>query len=335
MAGRIAITGATGFLGRHLVRQSIENGYEVRSLVRNREDAKGKLGNGTELVECSFEDPSSLKQAVKGCNLIIHAAAIHTRKLVGREEILRVNVEGTKALIESAPSLDAFLFVSSIRSMMTTRTSDITEETEYDFLKCDTPYGYSKYEAERLCLNYYRDNNLPLYIINPAVIIGPEDLCPSYNGQLILSHLKKKVVFVTRAMWNIADVRDVADAAFFVLKNGRVGERHIVCSANLLLMEFFRRIDEVSGQRKIYISVPYLPLKIAGYGFELIEKIVPGFDPPIVSSGADIARLMIKFSGDKLHRMGFNYRDVRETFYDTVKWFMDNNPYLGLKSGKE
>lgn len=324
MSDRIAITGATGFLGRYLVLSSLEEGNDVRCIVRERESARRVLPKEAEVIVCSLNDAALLKKAVKGCNILIHTAAIHTRKLTDRDEIFRINIEGTRSLIESTSSLDAFLFVSSIRSMMTTRTSNITEETEYDFLKLDTPYGYSKYKAEELCLKYHRDSGLPLYIINPAVIIGPQDIRPSYNGQLILNHLKNKMVFVTEAMWNIADVRDVAEAAFFVLENGRQGEHHIVCSESLTLSDFFRSIDRISGQNKLHVPIPYLPLKAAGYTFELIEKIFPRFDPPIVSSGADIAHLMIRFSGEKLKRMGFRYRDIEITFNDTVRWFMDN-----------
>lgn len=327
----VAVTGATGFLGRFVVTRLIADGYKVRCLVRDESLARNYFTKDVELFKYSIDDINSVRKAVKGCNIIIHTAAIHTRKISNKDSIFKVNVEGTKNLVESAESVDAFVFISSIRSMTTTHTSQIDENTEYDFAEYDTPYGSSKYLAEKLCLQYYQSHKLPLYILNPAAIIGPEDSRPSYNGKLVFDHLRKRIVFITKAMWPIVDVRDVADAIPLILEKGKQGERHILCSSNLLLKEFFTKIDKAAHQKKIYISVPYLPMKIAGWGFEMVETIFPAFDPPIVSSGAEIAKMMTEYSGDKIHRMGFNYRAVDKTIADTVNWFLNNQRLFGKK----
>lgn len=327
----VAVTGATGFLGRFIVARLLTDGYKVRCLVRDESFAKNYLPKDVEIFKYSIDDINSVRKAVIGCNIIVHTAAIHNRKMSDKESIFKINVEGTKNLIESAESLDAFVFISSIRSMTTNRTSQIDENTEYDFAKYDTPYGSSKYLAEKLCLQYYQSHKLPLYILNPAPIIGPEDSRLSHNGKMIFDHLRKTVVFVTRAMWPIVDVRDVADAIPFILENGKKGERHILCSANLQLKEFFLMIDKAANQKKLYINIPYLPLKFAGLGFEMIEMISPTFEPPIVSSSVEVAKMMTEYSGDKIHRMGFNYRRVDETITDTVNWFSNNQGLFGKK----
>ncbi len=327
MKGKALVTGATGFLGKYVVYNLLKEGYRVKCMVRNTSDTSRLPTKEVEIIECPLDDTKAVYQAVKGCKLVVHCAAIHVRSVSMHDQILKVNVEGTKALIEGADSLDAFVYISSIRSLMNRNVSFIVEDTVYDFADIDTPYGISKFQSERLCLQYYQSHKLPLYILNPTTFIGPEDYLPSYNGKMILSHLKKKVAFVTKAMYSFADVRDVADAVLFVIENGKKGERHIVCSANMLLEEFYRLVDKAAGQKKYYIRVPYSILNIAGWVFEHVENIVPGFDPPVVRSSVHVARMMREFNRRKLIELGFAYRNDLDTISDTVKWLMK---YHGL-----
>jgi dihydroflavonol-4-reductase len=325
--GKALVTGASGFLGRYVVYRLLQEGYSVRCMIRKTSDTSHLPAEEVEFVECSLDDAKAVRQAVTGCSLVVHCAAIHVRNVSMHEQILNVNVEGTKALIEGAESLDAFVYISSIRSLMNKNVSFVDENTEYDFADIDTPYGISKYRSEKLCLQYYQSHDLPLYILNPTTFIGPEDYLPSYNGKMILSHLKKKFAFVTKAMYSFADVRDVADTVPFILEKGKKGERNIVCSANMLLEEFFRLIDKATGQKKYYFRVPYSILNIAGWCFERLETIVPGFDPPVVRSSVHVARMMRRFNRKKLIELGFVYRDERQTVTDTVNWLMK---YQGL-----
>lgn len=320
----IAVTGANGFLGKHIVAMYLKQSCEVISLVRNVDEARiiPEL-KGSRISSYTLDSVDSIKNSIKGASIVIHTAAIHNRGSALKQQIQQTNVVGTENVIKALDNIDKFVFVSSIRSMMTTKKSLISEEDEYDFKKFDTPYGSSKYQAEQLCLSYHRNYKLPLYLVNPAVIIGPNDTTPSYNGKLIFNHLQQKIVFVTPAYWSIVDVRDVARSIPFILSKGKPAERHIVCPASLTLLEFFKKIDEFSHQKKLYITIPYLPLKTAGILFECLEKILPGFDPPIVSSGADIAWLKIHFSGNKLKKMGFRYNNLDDTLRDTVNWFLD------------
>ena len=322
---RALVTGATGFLGRYVVGRLLQAGYEVRCMVRSTSNTSHLPAGDVELFECSIEDKEAVHKVVKGCKLIVHCAAIHVRNVSMLDQILRVNVEGTRALIEGADSLDAFVYVSSIRSLMNRNVSFVNEDTEYDFAGIDTPYGTSKFQSEQICLEYHRSHDLPLYILNPTTFIGPEDFVPSYNGKMMLSHLRKKTTFVTKAMYSFSDVRDVADAVTFVIEKGKRGERHIVCSTNMLLEEFFRLVDNAAGQNKYYFRIPYPVLDMAGWVFEKVETIVPGFDPPVVRSSVHVARMMRQFDRKKLIGLGFRYRSGRETISDTVRWLIEHH----------
>jgi dihydroflavonol-4-reductase len=327
MKGKALVTGATGFLGRHVVYNLLKAGYSVRCMVRATSNTSHLPTKEVEMVECSLDDTGAVQQTVKGCKLIVHCAAIHVRSHSMHDQIHKVNVEGTKALIEGTDSLDAFVYISSIRSLMNRSVSVVDENTVYDFDDIDTPYGISKFQSERLCLQYYQSHKLPLYILNPTTFIGPEDYLPSYNGKMILSHLKKKFAFVTKAMYSFADVRDVADAVLFVMEHGKKGERHIVCSANMPFEEYFHLVDKAAGQHKYYFRVPYTMLSIAGWFFEHLETIVPRFDPPVVRSSVHVARMMREFNRKKLIELGFVYRHYLDTISDAVKWLMK---YHGL-----
>ena len=319
---KVVLTGATGYLGRAIVEMLLKKGCRVRCLVRNYMAAKQVFDDRVEVVEYDLDNTQKLRAVLSGFEVVIHCAAVHHRKYYDAEALLRVNVEGTRHVIQALGSIDAFVHISSIRSIMNEHVSVIDENTNYDYSKHDSPYGFSKYQAEKICLEYFNSNEFPLFILNPAPIIGPNDNGPSLNGKMILDHIGRKIEFFTDALWPIVDVRDVANAVAFVMEKGRMGERHVLCSDTLRLRDFYGLIDELSNQKKIYIRVPHDCLELAGRAFEILEKIYPKFDPPITPSGVNTVRLMTSFSGDKMRRMGFVYRSPRETLQDAVQWFL-------------
>jgi len=320
---KVVLTGATGYLGKAVIEMLLAQGCQVRCLVRNYEAAKQVLDARVEIMSYDLDDVQKLRTVLAGFRIVIHCAAIHHRKLHHPQALLKVNVEGTRNMIQALDSIDAFIFISSIRSLMNERVSLADENTPYDYLKYDSPYGLSKYLAEKACLEHFNSGGLPLFLLNPAPIIGPSDETPSHNGGMILEHLRKNVVFYTDALWPIVDVRDVAGAIRFIVEKGHMGEKHILCSENLKLRDFYGQIDNVSGQKKIYLPVAHDCLELAGRTFGLMEKIFPKFDPPITVSGVKAARMMAGFSGDKMRRMGFVYRPASETIRDAVTWFLE------------
>jgi nucleoside-diphosphate-sugar epimerase len=166
---RALVTGAGGFLGTALVRALVARGDAVRALVRR--PAEGLGGSAVEVRRGDATDPATLREAVRGCDLVFHLAGI--RRGVDPAEFLAVNAGSTRALLEAclaaAPRLSRLVLAGSIAASGPSRTPRREEEP----LSPVEPYGRSKAEAERIALSFA--DRLPISVARPPRVVGPGD----------------------------------------------------------------------------------------------------------------------------------------------------------------
>ena len=165
------VTGANGFLGRHLVAEILAGGaHRVRALVRPGSDASG-LDERAEVVRGDVRDGAALRRAVTGCDLVYHLAGV--RRSPDREAFLSVNAGATRLLLEACAGAGAarrrFVLAGSLASVGPSREG----KTEDDPFAPVESYGESKAEAERIALSFA--GRLPVTIGRPPRIIGPGD----------------------------------------------------------------------------------------------------------------------------------------------------------------
>jgi len=171
---RSLVTGGSGFVGSHLVEALLEQGDQVRALVRG----PGRLGwlsgiPGVELCVGALEDRASLDNAVRGAERVFHCAGVVK---AGRDEAyFKANVQGTENLLQaveqSPDGLDRFTYVSSQAAAgPSTIDAAIDEETP---ARPITPYGRSKLEGEQRVLA--RAERLPVTVVRPPAVYGPRD----------------------------------------------------------------------------------------------------------------------------------------------------------------
>ncbi len=167
------MTGATGFIGSHLVEALLQRGDQVRCLIRNTEDLKWLKRLPIEVFPGNCNDMTSLQGAVKGVDQVFHLAGI--TKAVEDTTYFEVNTFGTENLIHAClthnPHLQKFIYVSS--QAASGPCEDGAEKKESDECKPISPYGQSKRMAEDLALAHARE--LPLVILRPPAVYGPRD----------------------------------------------------------------------------------------------------------------------------------------------------------------
>jgi nucleoside-diphosphate-sugar epimerase len=166
------VTGATGFIGTHLVRALVADGRDVRCLTRTPDNKKKIAKLGAEAFVGDLLDTYSLTAALKGVNTIYHLAGeVYSRNV---NSYSAVNVEGTQNLLECCRDngIERFIHCSSIAAAGPNpdKNTLLTEQ-----LPCHpiTPYGQSKLDAEKIVLTYYQTFKLPIVIIRPPTVYGP------------------------------------------------------------------------------------------------------------------------------------------------------------------
>ncbi|MCK6590321.1 MAG: SDR family NAD(P)-dependent oxidoreductase [Polyangiaceae bacterium] len=171
---KVFVTGASGFLGSHVAEQLSAEGHSVVALVRRSSNTKflSTLKN-VELAYGAVEDAASVRAAVKGADAVVHSAGLV--KARNEQEFHRVNVEGTRNVLEAAAEECSgprrFVFVSSLAAVgPSIDGKPVGTEAEG---KPVTAYGRSKLAAERLVLE--AKEKLPVVVLRPPMIYGPRD----------------------------------------------------------------------------------------------------------------------------------------------------------------
>lgn len=176
---KVLVTGATGFLGGKTIDLILKEGHNVVALVRSTSNREG-LPKDIEIREADLFDVASLEAAVKDVDVVIHFAAYFDFYPRDEELMFRVNVEGTRNLMNACvgTQVERFIYCSSTETMGPIRFPPGTEDTE---LRPDFSYGESKILAENAIREISKDTGLPHIIIRPTGVMGEGDLYVMYE----------------------------------------------------------------------------------------------------------------------------------------------------------
>ncbi|HMK39593.1 MAG TPA: NAD-dependent epimerase/dehydratase family protein, partial [Bacteroidota bacterium] len=167
------VTGATGFIGSHLVELLLKQRYAVRVLLRKTSDTVWLKGLPLDYVYGDLFDRDALQKAVTGVDYVFHSAGVTKAKTP--EEYFRGNTEGTANILESVsrhnPGLKRFVQISSQTAVgPSPGAAPVSEEAASRPI---TTYGRSKLKAEGVCAGYR--NSIPITIVRPPAVYGPRD----------------------------------------------------------------------------------------------------------------------------------------------------------------
>lgn len=239
---KILVTGPDGLLGNNLIRELIRRGHEIVALVEKGKRAPTLEALPIQLLEGNLLDPQSLQLAFEGVQAVYHCAAATGVVPARNEMVCRVNVEGTKHIVDLCIRyrVHRLICVGTANSFTfgTSKFQPGTENSAYVCHRYGLDYMDSKYEAQRLVLNAVKEHALPAIILNPTFMIGPYDTRPS-SGAMLLALKKGAIPAYSPGGKNYIAVKDVAIAAANALDRGRIGECYILGNENLTYKEAF------------------------------------------------------------------------------------------------
>jgi dihydroflavonol-4-reductase len=239
---KVYVTGATGFVGSHVVRELRERGAEV-------------LAERVDL----FDRPG-LARVLGRCDALVHVAALYSYDAPAAE-LERVNVEGTRTLLDVARRnrVRRILHCSTAGTYGPIPGRPATEEDEPPNWELAVPDKRTKLAAERLALD------AKAVVVNPTTPVGDCDRRPTPTGRMIEGVATGKIRgFVATTGLNVVDVRDVARGHVLALERGEPGERYLLGGVDLPLEDLFAAIARLANRPRPRVRVPYAVAEMAG-----------------------------------------------------------------------
>lgn len=301
----ILVTGATGFIGRHLTDALARSGARVRALVRSLEKGRSVLPTSVDLCVGDVLDGESVRRAVEGCRMVIHLANIIPRAGTAGEPVEDVNVAGTRIVVDAALNarVDRFLHVSSVavygHAGMGERTEDSPTAPGGD------SYSRTKYLAERVVRSAILEAALPAIILRPGAIYGPYDEGWTLTPLRMIKSGRLALPFGGRGLIQPLYVTDLVDGLIRSLERGRIGEVYILTGTEVVTIKsFFSRLGGMIGRPRIRTIPGWLALAAAGV-IERFAKLARK-RPLVTREQVRYAARRMTFSHDKANReLGF------------------------------
>lgn len=321
----VLVTGGTGFVGANVVRELVALGAAVRVLARRGSDRRALDGLAVEVVEGDLLDRASLARAVRGIEAVYHVAADYRLWARNPMELHRVNVDGTRAMLDVAgeAGVKRIIYTSTVGALgIPGDGTPGTEDTPVSLADMVGPYKASKFLGERVAVEL-AGRGLPIVIVNPSAPIGPWDVKPTPTGQMIVDFMRGRMFATLDTGLNIVHVRDVARGHLLAAERGRIGERYILGHAhgNLSLADIGRLLSDITGRPAPRLRVPYAVAWCGAACTEVVARLT-GRPPAVPLTAVRMARKRMYFSPAKAVReLGLPQTDPREALRDAVHWF--------------
>jgi dihydroflavonol-4-reductase len=319
---KFLITGGTGFLGTHIVRQLLDAG-EKNLRVMASSVPEWMTDAGVEAAIGSVTKADEVAAAVKNVSAIFHLAGKVSRDNEDAATMNKVHVEGTRNLCEAAKKsgVKTMLLASSSGTIAVSEDEQIFDETFPQPVDVFSRWAYyaSKYYQERAALENFDGDGRRLVILNPSLLLGPDDERLS-STKPVLDFLARKIPYSPSGGLSFVDARDAASAFISALEKGRHQEKYLLGAANMTFPQFFGRLERLSG-----VSAPMLkvPRKLAMAGSSMIESVFKnwGKASPVASKEVEQAEYFWYFDSTKAEEeLGFAPRDPQETLQDTITY---------------
>jgi len=324
---KVLVTGATGFIGSHVADLLLQNGYSVRCIYRKSSNLRWLKDRPFELVEASFADVESLKEAARDVDYIIHSAGV----VAARDEkgFMQGNRDATLNLLEAAkltaPNLKRFVQVSSqtvagpSHAFNNPRTEDMPAEPI-------TAYGRSKLAAELAVLSF--KDIFPVTIVRPPAVFGPRDTAIYQMFQVAQKGFGTLIGFSPKFL-NLIHSSDLARGIVQAMESDKsVGETYFIASEHLYswpqIMDAIK--TALNQKRFMIIKIPHILVHIIAAFSEFFGKFSKY--PPVFNrdKGKDFVQNYWTCSVDKAKKdLGFKQEiSLEDGIKQTINWYKEH-----------
>lgn len=318
---KVLVTGATGFLGAHLVRELIRKGHTVRILRRPSSSLEMLADLPMEISWGDVTNRITVFHATAGCDAIIHAASQISYRPEDGISMWQTNVRGTRNILDAAFAHDIkrFVYVSSVVAVgLSENGQPVNESQSYNLSPYKITYCDTKHLAETEVRKASK-NGLSTVVVNPGAIFGDGDVHRTTGG-LIFYVANGGRYYVPGGVGAVA-VDDVATATVRCLDIGNAGERFILVSENKSYQEL-----SIIAAKHLHKHPPTKPLNPAvlkmAAQFSYLWSRISRKPAGVTREMAKFACMPLYFSNEKAKtRLNMTFQPIEEAIARQIEWY--------------
>jgi len=316
----VIVTGSNGFLGAHICRRLLDEGFQVTALVRKGSDLSELEGVKVHLAYGDVTNKESLVQSFKSFTTVVHAAGVVAYKKADRPLMETVNVQGTKNTIEACieVGVEKLVHISSCVAVGASFTpTPLTETSPYGIESLGLGYYDTKRDAEKIVIEAAKAKKIWAVCVNPSTIYGAAD-AKKGSRKTQLNVARGKFPFYTSGGVNVVAVEDVLDGIIQAWTRGRSAERYLLTADNMTIKNLFEQIAHCAGVKPPGFLIPGFVLHGLGIIGDAIH-VGPSRE------NAWSATLFNWFNSDKAKQeLQFSPRPSSQAIENSVRWSKDN-----------
>jgi dihydroflavonol-4-reductase len=316
------VLGATGFIGGHIAKEAVREGWNVRGFRRDPERTGHLLESSLEWHTGNLSQPSSLEAAMEGMDFVFHAAGyypdegekrpVSDQVAEAHQEILNVIQAAQKTVVQR------LIYTSSLSTIGKPPEDARRLADERDHYQAGTFPESGYYEAkiamEKEALAA-ADQDLEVVILNPTAVFGPGDVHLA-TGKILVAAAKGRTPISLAGDINIVDVRDAAQAHIQAALTGQNGNRYLIGGHNLTIHEALTRTAEMADVPPPWFALPGWILKGILFAADLLPFL------PLPTDHLRAYPHWQKYNTAKAREaFGFQPRPLKETIRDSLAWY--------------
>ena len=319
----ILVTGASGFIGQHLVPKLISLGHTVRTFGRTKTLPSSLAKLNVSHYSGDITDYRAIANAVQDIDLVFHLAGLVSYKKSDMDKIYNINVTGTDNVMRACleHKIKRVIHTSSVAAMGIPSPGKLGDENiAYNLSGLGLSYCDTKHLAEIETLKYVA-RGLPAVILSPGIIFGEGDTHPHHHA-IFATMSRGRSLGVPSGGIPFSDINDVVEAHINCIKKGMTGERYVLVSANHSFKEAARLFADIYHVRTPLFEIPGKFLVALG---SMAEYILPlfGIDPPLTRQSAWLSQYKIFFSSKKAEReIDFKPTSFDKTIRRTAHYYL-------------
>ncbi len=320
---KIFITGASGFIGTHVVKRLAGSGHELCCLVRKSSNLSKLEELDNSFVTGDITDPTSLLKGMKGCDCVLNIAAAYSLWEPNKQIYTDVNIEGTRNVMECAleTGISKVVHVSSAAIFGNSSDDPITEESPVGSEQF-SEYARTKYQGDLIAWKLYKKKGLPLIVIYPGAVLGQDD--SKATGEYIQNLVRRRMpaLAFNDSIFPWVHVRDVAEVIVRAAeKENNVGEKYLVSKYPLTFGEISKMVSEISGVPLPRISLPDSLVILNAVFLTWLANLIK--KPPLWGMSTDQIKTMrggFRIDGSKAEiELGITYTPIRLALEECIE----------------